>query len=423
MLSHCWMEPHPDVDSPPALDISIVGAGIGGLSAAISLRRNGHNIRIFETAPRKTEIGAGVGFQVNALRILRRLGYARENLKGTDFDGAVVFDAADGSGRQCPWLIPRPEDDHALFCARSDIHDELMRLAIGEGEGPPAQLHLDSKVVECDPEAGTVALGDGQTIHADVVIGADGIHSVVRTSILGYPQKATLTGWTCYRFLINARGLSEIPELAWFTEGLSGARHVIMRGGTMQMLFMYPCRDGSVINFAGFYSDPDQEKPDWKPTATREEILERFQGFHPKFLRILDLPAESPIVKWQLRTVPLLPTWIRGRAALLGDSAHGTLPTLGQGGAMAIEEAAALGCLFPLGTTRDEVPARLAAYQALRKERGEYVNTESVAQAGVPEKRGEYLRSREMQATIIEHDAIKSAQEYYDVNFGGHVKG
>ena len=96
-------------------------------------------------------------------------------------------------------------------------------------------------------------------------------------------------------------------------------------------------------------------------------------------------------MKWQLKVTPLLPTWIRGRAALLGDAAHATLPLLGQGLAMGLEDAATLGCLLPLGTTKEDVPTRLEAYQLLRKERGEYVNTESVAQA-TPEKRGTYIR-------------------------------
>ncbi|KAJ7126740.1 FAD/NAD(P)-binding domain-containing protein [Mycena epipterygia] len=403
------------------LNVSIVGAGIGGLAAAISLRRDGHHIKIFELSPYKTEVGAGVGMQVNALRVLQRFGFSRENLKATDFDGAVIFDARDGVGRTCPWLFTRSDEDHDLFCHRNDLHEELRRLALGEGEGPPAQLHLSSKVVACDPAAGTVTLSNKEIIHADVVIGADGIHSVVRTSILGHVVKAPASGWSCFRCVLNASKLNELPELEWLTEGIHGARQVILRGGSLRMFFIYPCRSGTLINFVGFFSDPDQDDPDWKPTATREDILEMFREFHPKFLRILDLPADSPILKWQLRAVPLLPTWIHGRAALLGDAAHATLPLLGQGAAMAIEEAAALGCLLPLGTTAEEVPARLAAYQTLRKERGEFVNTESVAQA-LPEKRGQYLRSREMQASMVEYDAIKIAQEYFDAHFNDNIK-
>ncbi|KAJ7111949.1 hypothetical protein C8R44DRAFT_742289 [Mycena epipterygia] len=316
-------------DASRSLTVSIVGAGIGGLAAAISLRRNGHHIKAdvvpsdLRNIPHKAEIGAVVGLPVNALRVLQCFGFSRGNVKGCHYDGAIVLDAENGVGVTRPWLVPRPDEDHDLICHRRDLHDELRRLALGEGDGPPTQLHLDSKVVVCDPEARTVTLSGGEIIHADVVIGADGIHIQARTS----------------------------------------------------------------------------------QTGIGKEILEEFRDFHPKSLRILDLPVTTPILKWQLRAIPLLPTWIRGRAALLGDSAHATLP---QGAAMAIEEAGALGSLFPLGTIREET---------LGKERGEFFNTESVTQAVIPSKRGHYLRSREMQASIVEYDAIQVPQEYYDAHF------
>ncbi|KAJ7846137.1 FAD/NAD(P)-binding domain-containing protein [Mycena leptocephala] len=400
------------------LNVAIVGAGIGGLAAAVALRRNGHHIRIFEASQIKTEIGAGVGIPRNALRILKLFGYSRDNLKAVDFDGTVVFDAKTGTSITLPWLISCSDENRELCCHRSDLHDELKRLATDEGDGPPAELLLGSKVVACDPEAGTVTLGSGEIVQADIVIGADGVHSVVRTSIVGSAVTPT-SDWSCFRCLFDASSVNEIPELEWLTEGLSGARSVAWReGGPLRMFFIYRCRSGTLVNFVGFYTDSNQGDPDWTPTATRDEILETFDGFHPKFLRLMDLPAASPILKWQIKVAPLLPTWIRGRTALLGDSAHATLPLLGQGLALAVEEAAMLGCLLPRGTTRDEVPARLEAYQQLRKERGEYVNTESAAQAAVPEKRGTYLRSREMQAFLLEHDAVKTAQEYYDAHFG-----
>jgi salicylate hydroxylase len=118
----------------------------------------------------------------------------------------------------------------------------------------------------------------------------------------------------------------------------------------------------------------------WNPTATKEDVIAQFQDFHPKLLRILDLPAHSEILKWRLRVLPPLPTWIRGRALILGDAAHATLPLLGQGAAMAIEDAGCIGCLIPAGTRREDIPARLVAYQDIRKQRGELVRTESVEQ-------------------------------------------
>ncbi|KAJ7212862.1 FAD/NAD(P)-binding domain-containing protein [Mycena haematopus] len=409
---------HPQ-DSPRPLNVAIVGAGIGGLAAAVSLRRNGHHIRIFESSQIKTEVGAGIGLQRNAVRILERFGCSRENLKPVAFDGIVVFDAKTGDSTSLQWLIPRTDGTPDLSCHRSDLHDELKRLAIGEGEGPPSQLFLDSKVVACDPEAGTVTLRSGEIYQADVVIGADGVHSAVRASILDRDNtRVPGSGLSCFRCLFDASGLDEIPELAWLSEGIIGARSVAWReDGPLRMFFIYKCRSGTLVNFVGFHTDPKQGDPDWTPATTREEVLQTFHSFHPKFLRIFDLPAASPLMKWQLRVTPILPTWIRGRTALLGDAAHATLPLLGQGLAMGVEDAAALGCLFPLGTTKEDVPTRLEAYQALRKERADYVNTESVAQAR-PEKRGTYIRSREMQSVVYEHDAVKTAQEYYAAHLG-----
>lgn len=173
----------------------------------------------------------------------------------------------------------------------------------------------------------------------------------------------------------------------------------------------------------------------WTATATKEEFLAKFADFDPKFLRILDLPVHSPIRKWKLRVLPELPTWILGRAALLGDAAHATLPLLGQGVGMAIEEAGSLGCLLPAGTRREDIPARLQAYQDLRKERGDFVRKESVEQAtsftfsgaergtrnSIKGKFAEltfYSTGRQLQAVLLQYDAIQAAQKCYHERFG-----
>ncbi|KAK7063529.1 FAD/NAD(P)-binding domain-containing protein [Favolaschia claudopus] len=409
-----------ETSSSVPLNISIVGAGIGGLAAAIALRRNGHHVKIFEASETKTEVGAGLGVQPNAWNILEQFGCVRENLKPSNWDGTVVFDAKNGVGITRPFLVSQgDETKNSVFCHRSDLHEELRRLAVDESETrfPPIKFHLDTKVVACNPDLGTVTLASGESIPADVVIGADGIHSVIRTSVIGHVVKAPATGWTCFRCLFDASNLDGSEGLEWLTEGLTGARSVILREQDLRMFFIYPCRKGTLINFVGIHPDPDQEAAGWTATATIDDVRTKFSSFNSKFLRLLDLPLYTPILRWQLRALPILPTWIHGRTALLGDAAHATLPMLGQGAAMAIEEAAVLACLLPLGTTREDIPARLEAYQTLRKERGDFVGTESVKQAAVPAKRGEYLRSREMQATMIGYDALKVGQEYYNANF------
>ncbi|KAJ7607018.1 hypothetical protein DFH06DRAFT_217659 [Mycena polygramma] len=308
--------------SPRPLSVAIVGAGIGGLSAAISLRRSGHHVRVYEVSQTNVEIGVGVGVQANALRILKQWGFSRENLRPVDFDGVINFDSKTGVGTEFPWLVLRPDETHDVACQRIHLHAELKRLALGEGEGPPAQLLLDSKVVGCDPESGTITLGKGEIIHADVVIGADGIHSVVRSSILGHVVNAKASGWSAFRCIFDASRLKEFPDLGWLTEGLSGGRSVVSKEAAFRIFFIYRCRSGTLINFSGMFTESKQDTSDWTPTATRADILEEFKDFHPKFLRILDLEPTTPFLKWQLKVVPILPTWIRGRTALLGDAAH-----------------------------------------------------------------------------------------------------
>ncbi|KAF8130432.1 hypothetical protein K438DRAFT_1886627 [Mycena galopus ATCC 62051] len=390
-----------------------VGAGIGGLTAAVAFRRNGHNVQIFEASEIKTEIGAALGVQANSLRVLDHLGVSRENLKGVPWQGSVTFDSHGGEGTTRSWQVPAMTVN-GLLCHRSDLYEELKRMATGEGEGPPARLRLGAKVVAGDVEEGTVTLQGGEVVHADLIIGADGIHSVIRAHILGSIVNGQDSGLSCFRVVLEAATLPNIPELEWLHAGVTGTRTVIAEEGPFRMFLIYPCRNGSLINVVAFYPTSN-ENAGWTPTATPDEFLSKFQDFHPKFLHILDLPLHTPIYKWKLRVLPHLPTWVRGRAALLGDASHGTLPLLGQGAGTAIEDAGSIGCLLPAGTRREDIPARLEVYYGLRKERGEFVNAESVKQIS---KGFSLVESKEIQSYLLEYDAIKAAEACYQERFG-----
>ncbi|KAJ7493694.1 FAD/NAD(P)-binding domain-containing protein [Mycena latifolia] len=401
------------------LHIHIVGAGLGGLAAAVSLRRQGHRVEIFETSFMNKEIGAAITVQANAMRVLEYFGYIQESLKGVDFLGTVRYSSLSREGGTNVMHFPNDTLGRAgWMCHRSDLHDELKRLAIGEeGTGPPARLHLGQEVADCDPVEGILTLKNGEVHHGDLVIGADGIHSVIRTSVLGHEQKALATGMSTFRFLFDAAKMKSVPDMDWFSEGISGARVVVAPEARFRMLFLSSCRHGDVVNVVAHHvDDRDQDKYDWSAPATVDEVLDEFKNFHPRYLKFLSL-ADPPILRWQLRALPLLPTWINGRTALLGDAAHATLPTLGQGAGMALEDAATIGCLLPMGATRADIPARLAAYQELRKPRGELVNRESLEQATVPAKRGLYARSRELQAVLVGYDAVETTKKYYEEHF------
>ncbi|KAJ7870428.1 hypothetical protein B0H13DRAFT_2556265 [Mycena leptocephala] len=400
------------------LNVAIVGAGLGGLAAAIAFRRNGHHVRIFEADELKAEVAAGLSVPVNAQRVLENLGYSKANLKGVNYEGTVQLDANGGEGKVDRWLMP--ELNQNLLVHRTDLHDELRRLALGPGEGPPATLHLSSRVVECDTEKAVLKLANGNTIETDVIIGADGIststadqfsqpQSTMRTSILGHEQRAQDMSPYRFRSIVDTTKLDKNADLAWLSDGIDGPRVIASSGTPPRMMIVYPCRNGTLLNIGG---PCGEEHENDRGPVPREVIQGLFADFDPKFKQLIDALDES-VHKWRMRTVPVLPTWVRGHAALLGDAAHAMLPTLGQGAAMGFEEAGTLGVLFPLGTTREQVPARLAAYEALRKPRADYIATESTEQIINPAKRGAMMKSKSFQEDLFGYDAIKAAEEYY----------
>ncbi|KAF7293057.1 FAD/NAD(P)-binding domain-containing protein [Mycena indigotica] len=405
------------VEPTSSLRIFVVGAGIGGLAAAVALRRQGHHVEVFESSLMNREIGAAITVQANAMKVLDFLGYEVANLKGVDFLGTVRFDATGGEG------ITREFNYENLgragwHCLRSDLHDELKRLALStDGAGRPVILHLGREVVSCNADEGSVVLRSGEIQQADLIVGADGIHSVVRTAVLGYEQKALATGLSTFRCLFDADKLKSLDDMDWYTQGLSGGRAVLAPGERFRLLFLIPCRHGKVVNVAAHHvDDRNQDQHEWSEKATMDDVLTEFSGFHPRYLKFLE-QGQQPILRWQLRALPVLPTWIRGKALLLGDAAHATLPTIGQGAGMALEDAATIALLLPQGSKVADIPERLKAYQELRKPRGEFVNRESLEQATMPSRRGFYERSREQQLFLIGFDVIESTKKYYQDNF------
>ncbi|KAJ7145086.1 hypothetical protein C8R43DRAFT_1197222 [Mycena crocata] len=246
------------MDPPKPLKASVVGAGICGRHSAAKKRT--FDPGIFEASEIKTEVGADIGVQVNALRVLERWG---------------------GLSRE-PERLRRSTRRVERASLTAGWYPEWRKSGVYYVTGATSMMNL------CGLQPAKVK---GRQLNF--------------TSKAGF-SNATLSE----EHVFEVSKLQGIPDIDWLSEGLSGAR--------------------------------------------------------------------------TLRVLPLLPTWIRGRAALLGDAAHATLPALGQGAAMAIEEASALGCLIPLGTRREDVPSRLEAYQTLRKPRRDYVNRESPAQGAEP---------------------------------------
>ncbi|EIN05354.1 FAD/NAD(P)-binding domain-containing protein [Punctularia strigosozonata HHB-11173 SS5] len=406
-------------ESPSAtpLHIIVVGGGLGGLAAAVALRRQGHKIEVFEATKVFNEIGAAIGTPPNAVKILNALGSSVERVQGVEYCGLSSFNFDGGAGYTVTLgNIAEKYGAKWNLCHRADMHDELARLAFGaEGDGPAAQLHLNSRVLTCDPSTGSITLASGETLTADLVIAADGIHSNLRTTVLGQTVTAPPSSVAAYRWITSASELKldENPELSWvLKDGPSGPRVVTSAPGDFKCIFVYPCRGGKLVNALGIHIDRrDQNAVDLYVPATTAEMLDLYADFHPKFRKLLALAHDGDVGLWQLRSLPNLPTWINGRLCLLGDSAHAMLPTLGQGAAMALEDAVVLAALLPPGTRASDVASRLKLYEALRKDRAEFIKTESLEQITVPQKRGLYYRTPEMQTRVMGHDAAQEARE------------
>ncbi|KAF7331348.1 FAD/NAD(P)-binding domain-containing protein [Mycena kentingensis (nom. inval.)] len=405
------------------LDVIVVGAGIGGLATAAALRKAGHRVKIYELHANKTEVGAGLAMQSNAMRVLNWLGCERAHLKGTDMVGVNLVNALTGEDNPVQWATEEFQKEEALVgvaCHRRDLHDELKRLATAADamDERPAELFLGKKVVACDPEAGSVTLDDGEVISGDVVVGADGVRSVICSAVLQEEVQASATGWACFRCSFDATNRKDFPELAWLDAPGICFSSIGIPIPELNEWIVYLIRDKSIVNMAAFIPDTEQDSKPWAEVIDVETMRAKYTAanYHPSFLRLFDLPPTSAALRWQLRAMPLLPTWTRGRALILGDAAHATLPLLGQGAGMAIEDAAALAILLPLGTNKDEVRGRLEGWQTLRKERGEFVNVQSVAQAE-PDGRGKFLKQEELRMGLISYDVVQAAEKYFAENF------
>jgi salicylate hydroxylase/6-hydroxynicotinate 3-monooxygenase len=335
--------------------IAIVGGGIGGLTAAASLTRLGFNAEVYEQAEQFAPIGAGIQLTANAMKALGGLGLS-EPLRGEGFVPAAFhsrdWDTANVTnvlimGKSLEQRYGAPD----LMIHRARLHSALAALV------PYDRIHFGKRLVaiEQHESSPTLAFADGSRVEAALVVGADGIHSVVREALFG-AEKPHFTGRVAYRSVYSTsrlNGISIDERTKWWGPN----RHVVH-------YFTTSSRDE--IYFIAVTPEPDFQVESWSLRGDHNTLLAAFAGFHPTVRAILS--AAPDVRKWALVERDPMPFWSKNGIVLIGDACHPMTPYMAQGAASAIEDAVVLArCLDYAGC--NEVSKALAVYTASRKAR------------------------------------------------------
>ncbi|GAA4054936.1 FAD-dependent monooxygenase [Actinomadura miaoliensis] len=322
----------------------IIGGGIGGLAAAIALHRHGWQVRVLEQAPAFTEVGAGLSIQPNALRALEALGLGDQVRAHALADAPVGIRRADGT-----WLIRNDIDRltrrHGpwLTLHRADL------LAILHQALPPESLETGVQVHQVRPD-GTVTHTDG-TCTADVVVGADGVHSATRRSLWPDAPPPRYVGYTTWRMIAAARPVEGSVE-TW---------------GQGQRFGYAPMADGRVYCYA-------MANATQGTTIGMADLRRRFAGWHHPIPALLDTGSPDAVLQHDTYELPDLDTYVAGRVALLGDAAHAMTPNLGQGAGQALEDAVVLARSLEAARLGDTpVAEALRAYDRARRPRTQMI--------------------------------------------------
>jgi salicylate hydroxylase len=338
---------------PRTLRVLIVGGGIGGLAAALALERRHTEVIVCEQSPKLSEIGAGIGLAPNAIKALRALGLEDDiNAAAYASEFAVIRSWSDG--RQISRAYQG--DYREKFGAPSvTIHRaDLLGILAGALRSTDIRLGLRCVAIASSANGAVARFADGTEIEADLVVGADGIHSKVRESLFG-ADAPRFTGCICFRGMAPAEAVPRDINTADVTLWMGPRGHVVH----------YLVRRGELLNIVAHIDSDAWTEESWTRECDVSEVTTTYARWNSALTRVF--PASGRWYKWALYDREPPERWSKGRATLLGDSAHAMLPYLGQGAAMAIED----GCVLAgaIARSADDLDTALMAYENLRKPR------------------------------------------------------
>ena len=333
--------------------VAVIGGGIGGIAAALSLLEAGFDVQVYEQAAALSEVGAGIQIAPNASRILLRLGLGPA-LDRHGVRPVAVHQRRWDDGRTLQRAPLGAELEAAFGAPYYHFHRADLLAALASAL-PAERLHLGYRLAEIDDRGDRVGLvfESGLSAEAEIVVGADGIHSTVRTILFG-PEAPRFTGCIAYRGLVPAARLAHLDLEVTSSNWMGPGRHFVH----------YFVAGAKLVNFVAVIEQESWTRESWTDRGEVVDALVAFARWHPQVRSIIGAVDET--FKWALFDRQALPRWSKGRVTLLGDAAHAMLPFMAQGAGQAIEDGATLAaCLAQHGA----VPAALVAYEALRRPR------------------------------------------------------
>lgn len=351
------------------MQIAIVGGGIGGLVLGLALRQRGMFAEIFEQSSELTEIGAAVALSANATRELERLGL----LDGIAAASTVPTELIWRDGRTGQRVAAHPVRLGGAYRTRFGspylgIHRASLQKILGSAFGRE-HIHLGHRLIDMTVAGARMKLvfDNGATREADLVVGADGVRSVVRRWISGHVGMR-YSRTSAFRGIVPRHRLPSLPDPEAIQFWMGPEAHLLHYaiGGDTEDVNFFAVVEGPVV------WDDDR----WIAPAAPGEALTAFRGWHPA---VAEMVGAGWIDKrWALFVVDQPRYWHRHQAVLIGDAAHGMLPHQGQGANTTIEDAATLACLLAT-SRRDDLPAIFGRYEALRRPRSRAIQRSSWA--------------------------------------------